>query len=73
MLTKHALDSPEVRKAGDVGEEGARSRFGQPNRDGSEEEPEPGKEQGVYKRRAARAQDRGSPGRCNRQKRQGTV
>jgi hypothetical protein len=33
-----------------------RSRFGQPNRDGSEEEPEPGKEQGVYKRLAASEQ-----------------
>lgn len=33
-----------------------RSRFGQPNRDGSEEEPEPGREQRVCKRKAAREQ-----------------
>jgi hypothetical protein len=39
-----------------------RSRFGQPNRDGSEEEPEPGKEQGVYKRFGRERTDRGSPG-----------
>lgn len=46
------------------------SRFGQPNRDGSEVEPEPG----VCKRKAARKkQDRGSPGDGSRQQSQGTV
>jgi hypothetical protein len=52
-----------VEEAGDVGEEGAvvmGSRFGQPNRDGSEEEPEPGKEQGVSKRKAAREEQQGA-------------
>jgi hypothetical protein len=66
LLTRHALNSPEVvEEAGDVGEEGAvvvGPALGSQIATGPRKSPNQARSRAFGKRKAARARHRGSPG-----------